>query len=97
MKGAERVRRRMGLDRAEFLRSLPHAVAGLKWALEGSCIQVEDPPRRIEIHLGPEQTRRLGALSLPEMEVTLVFQGYSAEERADFFRRFDRAYQRGGG
>ena len=93
----EWVRRRMGLDRAEFLRSFPPAVAGLEWRVEGAVILVEDPPRRLEIHLGPEQTHRLGALSLPEMEVTLVFRGYSADEQAVFLRRFERAYQRGGG
>ena len=97
MKGAERVRRRMGLDRAEFLRSLPPALAGLAWRWEDHHIHIEDLHRQVEIHLGPEQTRRLGALRLPEMEVILVFDGYSEDEQADFLRRFDRAFQRGGG
>ena len=87
----------MGLDRAEFLRSLGRAVAGLPWRQEGPHIQVEDPPRRVEIQLGQEQQRRLGALIMPELEVTIRFQGYSVRERDLFLRRFDLAYRRGGG
>jgi hypothetical protein len=87
----------MGLTHKEFLRSLPRVVAGLSCQREGSRMLVADPPRQLEILLGPEQQRRLGMLQLPLTEVTLTFVGYTAGERARFLRRFDLAFQRGGG
>ena len=38
-----------------------------------------------------------GLLALPRAIVRLTFEGVSEAERADFVRRFDIAFQRGGG
>lgn len=38
-----------------------------------------------------------GLLKLPRARVTLTFSGLSDQERTDFLRRFDMAFQRGGG
>ncbi len=91
------VQRCMGLGHAEFLRGLPPALGGLRWRWEDDMILVEDPPRLLLIRLGPERQQRLGALVLPQTPVTLSFQGYPEAERAAFLRRFDLAFQRGGG
>ena len=87
----------MGLSHGEFLRSLPAAVVGMEFRVQGPRIQVLDAERRVEIDLGPEQQRRLGALVLPQTPVRLSFHGFSVEKRGEFCKRFDLAFQRGGG
>jgi hypothetical protein len=89
--------RRMALDRAEFLRLLPSALGDLHWRKEGSQLLAEDPPRRIEIRLGAEAERKLGALVLPQMDITFHFEGLTAKEIDSFLKRFDLTFQRGGG
>lgn len=87
----------MGLSHAEFLRSLPAAIGDMDCRVEGPNIQISESERRVEIQLGPERHRRLGSLVLHQTRVSLRFEGFSEEERARFLRRFDLAYQRGGG
>jgi hypothetical protein len=87
----------MGLTHVEFMRSLPAAVEGMDCRVDGPRIEIADAGRRIEILLGPEQERRLGSLALPQTQVNLSFEGFSEEQRKDFLRRFDLAFQRGGG
>jgi hypothetical protein len=87
----------MALTHGEFLRSLPHAAGGMAIKADGARIRLSDPPRRVLIELGPEQRLTLGALTLPQTDVRLFFQGFSEAERLEFLRRFDLAYRRGGG
>jgi hypothetical protein len=89
--------RPMGLTHVEFMRSLPAAVEGMDCRVDGRHIVISDSTRRIMIRLGPEQVRRLGSLALPQTQVNLSFEGFSEEQRKDFLRRFDLAFQRGGG
>jgi len=89
--------RRMALDRAELLRLSPSALGDLQWRREGAQLLLEDPPRRIAIRLGAEAKRQLGALVLPQMDITFQFEGLTPEEIESFLRRFDLAFQRGGG
>lgn len=91
------VSRTMGLTHREFLRSLPAAVAGMAYRVQGSRIFLSDTGRRVQILLGREQERRLGSLQLPQTRVSLSLEGFSEEERKTFLRRFDLAFQRGGG
>lgn len=87
----------MGLTHAEFLRSLPTAAGGMDLRVEAPRILIEDETRRVEIRLGPEQQRHLGALVLPVTEVRLMFHGFSPDERKRFLKRFELTFQRGGG
>ncbi len=89
--------RTMGLTHQEFLRSLPAAAAGMDCRIRGPQILISDTARRVEILLGKEQTQRLGSLLLPQTKVSLRLEGFSDEEREGFLRRFDLAFQRGGG
>jgi hypothetical protein len=89
--------RRMALTHAEFLRSLPRAAPHMGRRIDGAEIELSDPPRRVVISLGPEQSRRLGALALPETEVRIRLEGFSGQERQAFLERFDLAFRRGGG
>lgn len=89
----------MAVTRAEFLRSLPAAAHGMECRISegGALVLLLEPPRRVEIRLGPEERRRLGALSLPRTRVGLSLEGFADAEAAAFLERFARAYQRGGG
>ena len=91
------IARQMGLTHREFFRSLPAAVAGIGYRIDGTQVLIEESTRRIEIRLGPERKSRLGSLTLPRTQVRLIFGGFSDEERVAFLERFDRAFQRGGG
>jgi hypothetical protein len=87
----------MALTHAEFLRCLPAASAGMSCRIEGDRVLLRDPPRRVEIRLAPEEARSIGSLRLPQTQVEVRLDGFSPQARGAFLRRFDLAYQRGGG
>jgi hypothetical protein len=89
--------REMGLERAEFLRLLPAAVAPRPYRLEGDSIQVEDPGGGIRIRLHPTTERRIAGLGLPVTRVEFTFEGLDSAVRNAFMEQFERHYQRGGG
>ena len=89
--------RRMTITRVEFLRCLPRAAPGMKQHIEGARIRLEDSARRVGIDLGHQGEHSIGSLVLPQTEVRLQFEGFSGSEREAFLKRFDLAYQRGGG
>ncbi len=83
----------MTITRSEFEKSLaafdPDASldAHGQVSITGAVIRFEAlPPRRPG-----------GLLSLPQARVTIVVQALGPAERAAFLRRFDVAFQRGGG
>jgi hypothetical protein len=89
--------RQMGLTHEEFLRSLPAATRGMDCRAKGDCILISNPRQAIRIELGPVRLRSLGSLALPQTRVRVRFEGFSQKEREEFLRRFDLAFQRGGG
>jgi hypothetical protein len=91
------VTRDMGLTHAEFFRTLPGVLAGLRFQRQEATVEVFDADRHLTIHLAPEGQRRLAALRLPVTRVTFVFRGYAEAERAAFLQHFERRFQRGGG
>lgn len=91
--------REMSITHADFRRLLPAAAQGFALAGDGPgfTLSAPDGGRSLAIELGPEQQRRLGALSLPLTAVTLRFDGFDPTSYAAFLKRFDLAFQRGGG
>lgn len=89
----------MTLTRAEFLRSLQPLRRHYDCRIHPGEreISIDDGPRRVDIVLGAETLRRQGALTLPTLEVRLTFHGYDATALAEFQRRFDLSFRRGGG
>ena len=91
----------MSVSRAEFLASLEHAgrvsqTSGDQWVcpLEGA----NSADGQAVITFSPAASVRLGGLlELPRARVTIRFDGGSAQARASFLRRFEIAFQRGGG
>lgn len=92
-----RFSREMGLNRAEFERSLPSAVAPRTYHVEGRRYIIDHPEGRVLIILGETGERRIAALALPVTPVEFCFEGLDGEARSRFMERFDRYFQRGGG
>jgi hypothetical protein len=49
------------------------------------------------ISLSKERVRKIASLTLPVTDVTFQAGNITEEQKIEFFKRFDRAYQRGGG
>jgi hypothetical protein len=99
---ATRYRFRMSLDRNEFLRDLPGAVAQAPFdraeTADGTLVLTGRPPGRPwRIRAAPLPPLRLGALVLPRLELVLDLAGHSAEEAEAFAIRFLSQFQRAGG
>lgn len=89
-------RRTMSLSGAEFAASI--AKLGAHRTSAGGFPVFDLEEGAVEIRFEPATSRTLGGLlSLPQAVVTLVFEGASSKAQADFIRRFDIAFQRGGG
>ncbi len=96
--GPRRVVRHMALDGAGFRRSLrplldryrAETAGGDAWRLKLATGEV-----RLQIR--PLPPRRLGSLTLPQLEVSLDLRRAPAAEAAEFLAAFERAFQRGGG
>ena len=91
--------RLMAISQAEFLRSLTPLKKYYGYHIDEAKrrIVVNDGPRSVEIHLGPEASKRLGALRMPAIKVELSFHGFTQEELERFRYRFDLCFRRGGG
>lgn len=89
----------MSISHAEFLRSFKPLGRYYPYRIDDSRrqIQLKDRERRIEIRLGAEQRRHLGALCLPETTVEFQFHAFERNEIERFFARFDLCFRRGGG
>jgi len=95
------VEKLMSLSRTEFVNSV-RAFGGEEAAEQAGSSE------RVEMACGSTGTATItyralpgarlgGLLELPRACVTLSFAGATPDERADFTRRFDIAFQRGGG
>lgn len=93
------VEREMGCSAAEFARTLPSAMRD--WEVGGGPVEWRvsatdgAPVARISIASAP--ARSIGALSLPVLMVHLDLSGTPEGLAAEFLRRFDRGFHRGGG
>lgn len=87
----------MTITQEEFLRLLPAAVDGAPFASSGRAFSHEDGRRGWRIALTPLPELAHGLIRLERQRVEFAFRGYSNDEIADFFRRFDLYFARGGG
>lgn len=89
--------REMGLNIAEFSRSITSAVEPHSYLVDGRIFTVLHPDGKIKITLAETTERRIAALSIPQTRVTFDFGGLDVEARETFMTRFDRYFHRGGG
>jgi len=89
----------MTISHGEFLRSLQPLGRDYPYRIDaqGRHIQMTMGDSRIEIFLGEERSKRLGALTLPETTVDFHFHGIETKDIEKFFFRFDLCFRRGGG
>jgi len=93
----------MSISHRDFQRLLPAAVSGYRLSGRGKGealrfqIRHPDDDRLLTLDLGPERERRIGALRLPVTDVQFRFSGFDQAGFEAFIKRFDLAFQRGGG
>jgi hypothetical protein len=85
----------MAISHTAFLRTLPRAVAGRPYTVEGDAIILVDEGRQARIALSPQHERVLGSVRLPTTLVAFQFSGYTWDEVERFMRRFDLYFHRG--
>lgn len=92
-------RRVMSISHSEFLHSLKPFGRYYPYRIDaqGQHIKLTDGDRQVEIRLGKERQNRLGALTLPVMDVDFHFHAFDPPEIERFFHRFDLCFRRGGG
>lgn len=87
----------MSLSEDEFAQSLS-IFLGRPWGAGERSVTIAVGAGRAEISYAELPGMRLGGLlELPRASVTLTFDGVSAYEREAFIKRFEIAFQRGGG
>ena len=95
--GSARITQLMSLSHEEFLKSILALDAGAH-AESPVCYRLDATPGHVTISYSPRPGVTLGGLlALPRAEVTIEFTGMSTAEQSAFQRRFDMAFQRGGG
>jgi len=92
-----RVRWEMSISREEFLRTLPAAVAGAHFRVEGELISYGDASRGWHIRLVPMKALKIGLLDLPRHDVHISLIGYLEPEGKAFLERLEVYFRRGGG
>ncbi len=53
--------------------------------------------KEIVVKVSEERQRKIGRLAFPYLEVSFWFKGFKKDEITNFMRRFDTAFQKGGG
>jgi hypothetical protein len=91
------IRWEMTISRAEFLRTLPAAVAGAQFRVEDDVVRSGDTDRGWQVRIAALPALRIGSLALERHEVEISFDGYSSEEERAFLERFHLCFRRGGG
>ena len=96
---AARIEREMGFTEAEFSAVLPAAMRD--WQVSGGAGEwrVSASDGRCIAHILVERLpdRSVGALRLPVLRVGIALDSASSEVSAEFLRRFERGFHRGGG
>jgi hypothetical protein len=71
------------------------------WTVSGGPadwqVSDRDGTRIADIRIAPLPERSMGSLNLPVLAVTIDLEPATPEQAAEFLRRFDRGFHRGGG
>jgi hypothetical protein len=97
MEPTGRVEKLMGLTLADFQRSIA-PLTGAPLPISTTRAEIVVHGGRVVITCEPRSALRLSSLvEMPLAAVTIDFYGLDVAERTAFLRRFDLAFQRGGG
>ena len=89
--------REMSISHSDFFRLLPKAVKSYPYQQQDKEIKISLDGDEICITLSEERSRKIGSLTLPVTDVAFQVKNVAENTRNEFFKQFDRAYQRGGG
>ena len=94
-----RFERDMGYSESEFFRLLPAAVGEYQYSVDAGQVEISlfGHARRLSLNVSPLPDRCLGAFRIERIDVQFHFVDFTAEQRSNFMRYFDRRFQRGGG
>ena len=87
----------MTIDRADFFRLLPGAVAERDYQMVGDRITQGDAAQGWTLDLLPLAPLPIGHLAMPRLRVEIRLQGHDPAAVEAFLARFHRGFQRGGG
>ena len=90
-------RREMTITHADFFRLLPRALGSENISWKGNEMEYTDDAFSMHITISPQQSWRIGALSLPKTQVLIQLNGCDEQEAQQRIKQFDQAYQKGGG
>jgi hypothetical protein len=97
MQSVRRVVMDMSISHVEFFRILPAALGRMGFRQAGLHVVASEGARTVIIDLSAERPRRLGALTLPAVMVTIEAAGFGEADWSGFMTRFHTAFHRGGG
>lgn len=89
--------REYGLSHGDFFRIFPRIEPDWCQLDEHRVIVTRTDGRSLEIEISPEQIRKIASLRIPYIDITFRFNDWTEEQRAEFLKYFDRAFQKGGG
>ena len=87
----------MAINRAELLRLISHVVGPDRSLTVGNEIRISDGDQTVVITCKPGPPRRIAGICIERSEVILSFHGMDETAQANFLKRFDNVYRRGGG
>ena len=101
----ETIKRGMTITHRDFFRILPKALKSYPYQQHENVITVSlnegqndnKEESEIAIILAKERLRQIASLSLPLTNVTFKVKNVAEKTKNEFFKQFDRTYQRGGG
>lgn len=92
------IKKEMGSSHEDIFRILPRVMEGRNYTVDGQTIVIDEPGRRLEIHLADQRERVLGTfMRLKVTDVELIFFNYSEADRISFLQFFEINFFKGGG
>lgn len=91
------IEREYGLSHRDFQRIFPRVEPSSRKLSDRSFELARDDGRTLQINLSVEHERRLASLKIPFIDITFRFEGWTVGQRTEFFEKFDRSFQKGGG
>lgn len=92
------IKKEMGTTHKDIFRILPRVMEGRDYTVDGQTIVLDEPERRLEIHLADQRERVLGPLvRFQVVDVELIFFNYSEADRIAFMKFFEINFFKGGG
>ena len=91
------VTREFGLSHDDFFRIFPRVWPEHETLGERRVRLSLGPNTVLEVQLSEQKYRRLATLKIPYMDIEFEFTGSNEAQRIEFFEKFERKFQKGGG